>query len=65
LGGIEAITGNLEAAFTYLESCLDDDPKYGHWARHDAAWVDLRNHTRFTLLIDEVTEEKLDSSCEM
>ena len=39
-------------AFTYLEECLDAHPKYQHWARHDAAWTDLRKDTRFSLLTD-------------
>ena len=47
LGGLEALTGNNDKALDYLEQAVSIEGQARQWARHDIAWLGLRNDSRF------------------
>jgi tetratricopeptide (TPR) repeat protein len=52
LGGLEALMGNTEQAFDYLQRAFSiDDEQIIEWMQRDMAWFDLRSDTRFQTLI--------------
>jgi tetratricopeptide (TPR) repeat protein len=51
LGGLEALEGNTDQALKYLQEALLIEEQAAGWARHDVAWLDLRENPRFQALI--------------
>ncbi|MBD1995250.1 tetratricopeptide repeat protein [Leptolyngbya sp. FACHB-541] len=51
LGGLEAVTGNIDAALNYLEQSISLKRQAVIWARQDVAWLDLHSNEYFQDLI--------------
>jgi tetratricopeptide (TPR) repeat protein len=51
LGGLEALEGNADKALDYLERAIAVEERAVDWARHDMAWLQLRDDARFQSLM--------------
>ena len=51
LGGLEAVTGNIDAALNYLRQSILLERQAAIWARQDVAWLDLHSNEYFQDLI--------------
>jgi tetratricopeptide (TPR) repeat protein len=57
LGGLAALEGKTDQALDYLQQAKSFLGEMGaRWARHDIAWLDLHNDTRFQSLVCRISE---------
>jgi tetratricopeptide (TPR) repeat protein len=61
LGGLDALTGNVDPALDYLEQALTLEEDAVDWASRDVAWLDLRTHPRFQSLIGSSRTNSVES----
>jgi len=54
LGGLAALVSEIDQALIYLGQALLQGEQIIGWARHDIAWLDLRNDPRFQAIITEI-----------
>ena len=51
LGGLAALIGKKDLALKYLQKAISLEKQAITWARHDIAWLDLRQDKRFQTLV--------------
>lgn len=61
LGGLAAIEGKIEQALNYLQEAMLLEDEAIEFARHDVAWLELRNSPNFLMLIAEADRAVVDS----
>jgi tetratricopeptide (TPR) repeat protein len=52
LAGLEALEGKADQALRHLQEVVSFDEQVAAWARHDVAWLDLREDPRFQTLVE-------------
>lgn len=57
LGGLAALEGKTAQALNYLQEAIPLEKEAIESARHDIAWLELRDHPRFQFLIADTTGE--------
>ncbi len=60
LGGLEAVSGNINQALIYLQQAIsfsNSNKRIIKWAKHDIAWLELRSDKRFQVLISNQEQE--------
>jgi hypothetical protein len=58
LGGLEAVSDNVDLAIDYLQQAIAiDNSIVMEWAQHDIAWNSLRSNPQFLKLVSQHSED--------